>query len=122
MKVFYKISIFFLGLGLRLASLFNTKAREFVTGRKGIYTRIDTALADNTQPVIWVHCASLGEFEQGRPVMEALRRTFSNHKIFLTFFSPSGYLVRKNYSGADYVFYLPLDTAGNARRFIDKVK
>jgi 3-deoxy-D-manno-octulosonic-acid transferase len=122
MKVLYNISIFFLGLGLRLWSLFNTKAREFVTGRKGIFRRIEEALKDNAAPVIWVHCASLGEFEQGRPVIEALKKEFYTHKIFLTFFSPSGYLVRKGYSNADYIFYLPLDTKRNARRFIRRVK
>jgi len=122
MKVFYNISIFFLGLGLRLAGLFNTKAREFVTGRKGIFKKIRQSLSANTQPLIWVHCASLGEFEQGRPVIEALKSEFTNHKMFVTFFSPSGYRVRKNYSKADYVFYLPLDTRSNARRFVKLVK
>jgi 3-deoxy-D-manno-octulosonic-acid transferase len=122
MKVFYNISIFFLGLGLRLLSLFNAKAREFVTGRKGIFKKIEHALQGNSQPVIWVHCASLGEFEQGRPVIEALKREFQAFKIFLTFFSPSGYLVRKSYPKADYVFYLPLDTRANARKFMDRVK
>jgi len=122
MKVFYNISIFFLDLGLRVMSLFNPKAREFVTGRKGIFEKIGKALEHNTLPLIWVHCASLGEFEQGRPVMEAIRAEFGNHKIFLTFFSPSGYLVRKDYSKADYVFYLPLDTKSNARRFVRLVK
>jgi 3-deoxy-D-manno-octulosonic-acid transferase len=121
MKVLYRISIFFLGLGLRFMSLFNTKAREFVTGRKGIFKRINTALKSNTQPIIWVHCASLGEFEQGRPVIEALKTQFTDHKIFLTFFSPSGYQVRKDYPKADYVFYLPLDTRANARKFVRKV-
>ena len=121
MKVLYKISIFFLGLGLRFMSLFNTKAREFVTGRKGIFKKIDTVLTSNTQPLIWVHCASLGEFEQGRPVIEALKTEFVGHKIFLTFFSPSGYLMRKDYPQADYVFYLPLDTPKNARKFVRKV-
>lgn len=122
MKVFYNILIFFLGLGLRLCSLFNTKAREFVTGRKGIFQKIQQALKNNTDPVVWIHCASLGEFEQGRPVIEALKSEFKNHKIFLTFFSPSGYLVRKDYPNADYVFYLPLDTGRNARRFLCMVK
>lgn len=122
MKVLYRISIFFLGLGLRFMSLFNTKAREFVTGRKGIFRKIDEALKSNTQPIIWVHCASLGEFEQGRPVIEALKKEFADHKIFLTFFSPSGYQVRKNYQKADYVFYLPLDTKANARKFVRRVK
>ena len=122
MKVFYNIFIFFLGLGLRLFSIFNTRAREFVTGRKAIFKKIDEALQHNTQPIIWVHCASLGEFEQGRPVIEALKTEFADHKIFLTFFSPSGYRVRKGYSLADYVFYLPLDTRNNARKFVGKVK
>jgi len=122
MKGFYNISIFFLGLGLRIWSLFNAKAREFVTGRKGIFKKMEDAVRQNTQPIIWVHCASLGEFEQGRPVIEALKAAFENHKIFLTFFSPSGYLVRKGYSKADYVFYLPLDTSRNARRFVEILK
>ena len=122
MKVLYNISIFFLGLGLRLLSMFNAKAREFVTGRKNIFRRITAALKNNTQPVIWMHCASLGEFEQGRPVIEALKQEFPDHRIFLTFFSPSGYQVRKNYVNADYVFYLPLDTRRNAKRFVSRVK
>ena len=122
MKVLYNISIFFLGLGLRLASFFNPKAREFVTGRKRIFKKIDNALKNNKQPLIWIHCASLGEFEQGRPVIEALKKEFPTFRIFLTFFSPSGYVVRKNYPQADYVFYLPLDTKRNAKRFVAKVK
>ena len=122
MKVFYNISIFFLGLGLRLLSLFNPKAREFVSGRKDIFRKIDHALKNNSQPLIWIHCASLGEFEQGRPVIEAIKKEFGNHRIFLTFFSPSGYTVRKNYPGADYIFYLPLDTRKNARKFVSIVK
>ena len=73
------------------------------------------------QKIIWVHCASLGEFEQGRPVIEKLKESYPNHKILITFFSPSGYEVRKNYPGADYVFYLPLDTAKNARKFLNIV-
>jgi 3-deoxy-D-manno-octulosonic-acid transferase len=72
--------------------------------------------------VVWVHCASLGEFEQGRPVIEALKREFPRYKILLTFFSPSGYEVRKNYAQADYVFYLPLDTPGNAKRWVETVR
>jgi 3-deoxy-D-manno-octulosonic-acid transferase len=122
MSVFYNISIFFLGLGLRLWSIFNTKAREFVTGRKGIFKRIQLALKDNSDPIVWMHCASLGEFEQGRPVIEALKSEFKNHKILLTFFSPSGYRDRKGYPNADYIFYLPLDTAPNARRFVRTVR
>ena len=69
-----------------------------------------------------MHCASLGEFEQGRPVLEKLRQQYSSHAIVLTFFSPSGYEVRKNYEGADYVFYLPTDSASNAKKFLNTVK
>lgn len=122
MKVLYNISIFTFGIGIKLLSLFNTKAKEFVTGRKRIFRKIENALKQNFDPIIWVHCASLGEFEQGRPVMEALKTEFKHHKILLTFFSPSGYQVRKGYSNADYVFYLPLDTAQNARKFVGKIK
>lgn len=122
MKVLYNISIFFVGLGLRVASIFNTKAREFVTGRAHIFKKMRAALDGNDQRVIWVHCASLGEFEQGRPVIEALKGEFPDRKILLTFFSPSGYNVRKNYPLASYVFYLPLDTRRNARRFVKIVK
>lgn len=121
MKVLYNISIFLLGVGLRLLSAFNTKAREFVTGRRNVFKNIAEALDGNTSPVIWVHCASLGEFEQGRPVMETLKREFPQYKIILTFFSPSGYRVRKNTPSADHVFYLPLDTRRNAKKFIKLV-
>jgi 3-deoxy-D-manno-octulosonic-acid transferase len=73
-------------------------------------------------PVVWLHCSSLGEFEQGRPVIEALRRVAPGMRVVLTFFSPSGYTAKKGYAGADHIFYLPLDSPGNARRFIDLVK
>ncbi len=76
----------------------------------------------NQSPVIWVHCASLGEFEQGRPVIEDLRKLCPSHKIFLTFFSPSGYEVRKTYEQADWVFYLPWDTSKNAKQFLEAAK
>ena len=122
MKVLYNISIFFVGIGLRIASVFNTKAREFVTGRAHIFESMRDALKGNDKPVIWMHCASLGEFEQGRPVIEALRKEFPHHRIVLTFFSPSGYRVRKNYPLASHVFYLPLDTRRNARKFVKIVK
>lgn len=122
MKVLYNISIFFVGLGLRIASIFNTKGREFVTGRAQIFERMREALKGNDAPVIWIHCASLGEFEQGRPVIEALKEKFPRHKIFLTFFSPSGYRVRKNYPLAAHVFYLPLDTRRNAKKFVNIVQ
>ncbi len=91
-------------------------------GREQQFERLEQALQGNKSPVVWFHCASLGEFEQGRPVIEAFREAFPEYKILLTFFSPSGYEVRKNYSGADYVLYLPLDSAHNAARFIQLVQ
>lgn len=118
MNVFYRLFIFFYGVGLRIASLFDDKARDFIAGRRNIFTRITQALEGNTRRIIWVHCASLGEFEQGRPVIESLRQELPQYRIFLTFFSPSGYRIRKNYPGADDIFYLPLDTKSNARRFV----
>nr|WP_236018570.1 glycosyltransferase N-terminal domain-containing protein [Hymenobacter sp. BT559] len=101
---------------------FNPKAAAWVAGRVGLLPRLEQALAADAAPRLWVHCASLGEFEQGRPLIEGLRRQYPGHKIVLTFFSPSGYEVRKNWPGADYVFYLPLDTADNARRFVAAVQ
>ncbi len=91
-------------------------------GRRDWVNRLSQQLANNKSPIAWFHAASLGEFEQGRPVMEAFRKTYPDHKILLTFFSPSGYEVRKNYDGADYILYLPADTPGNARQFIRLVK
>ncbi len=122
MKVLYNISIFIFGIGIKILSPFNTKAKAFVTGRKEIFKKLEDSIKQHSDPLIWVHCASLGEFEQGRPVIEALKAEYKGHKILLTFFSPSGYQVRKGYANADYVFYLPLDTAHNARRFVGKIK
>ncbi len=99
------------------------KTRQFFAGRRGQWERLKNAFPQgSSQDIFWVHCASLGEFEQGRPVIEALRIQYPDAGILLTFFSPSGYEVRKNYKGADYVFYLPLDSPGNARRFLNIVK
>ena len=118
MTYLYNFFIFVFGLLIKGASLFQPKAKAFLKGRKGILKEMATAFADNRSPVIWLHCASLGEFEQGRPIIEALKTEFPSHKIFLTFFSPSGFEIRKNYPQADYVFYLPLDTASNAKKII----
>jgi 3-deoxy-D-manno-octulosonic-acid transferase len=107
--------------GYWLASLFNLKARLFINGRKGVFKKLEEQITKNNAPVIWVHCASLGEFEQGRPIIEKLKAAYSSHKILLTFFSPSGYEVRKNYNQADFVFYLPWDTPKNARQFVSLV-
>jgi len=88
-----------------------------VTGRKNIFEKLETAFTGNNK-VVWVHCASLGEFEQGRPLLEKLRSYYPGYKLLLTFFSPSGYEVRKEYKGADWVFYLPIDGVHNANRFL----
>lgn len=122
MKIFYNIGIYGMAAGMKLAALFNDKAKKWVVGRRGVFNGLRDALNDEKQPVVWVHAASLGEFEQGRPVMEAIRSRMPEHKILLTFFSPSGYEIRKNYNGADWVFYLPADTPNNARRFVEIVK
>ncbi len=107
---------------LTLASVFHTKARLFVNGRKKLLARVQEAFRDETGRVVWFHAASLGEFEQGRPVMEQLKREFPSLKILLTFYSPSGYELRKNYPGADYVFYLPWDYASHMRAFVQAAK
>ncbi|ALI98163.1 3-deoxy-D-manno-octulosonic acid transferase [Rufibacter tibetensis] len=121
-KILYEVGVRAYGLGVRLAAPFHPKAAQWVNGRKGVFEEIGLKLQNNKAPVAWFHCASLGEFEQGRPLIEAFRERFPEHKIVLTFFSPSGYEVRKNYAGADFIFYLPLDTAENARRFLHLVK
>ncbi|HZY80763.1 MAG TPA: glycosyltransferase N-terminal domain-containing protein [Cyclobacteriaceae bacterium] len=115
----YNLAIHLLIFGVRVASLFNSKARALVSGRKNLLTTVQNTFASNTSPVTWIHCSSLGEFEQGRPIIERLRKEFPGHKLLLTFFSPSGYEVRKNFPGADYVFYLPFDTPSNARKWVE---
>ncbi len=103
-----------------IASAFNTKAKKWVQGRKDIFKHLKNAISADDK-TIWFHCASLGEFEQGRPVIEKLKKQYKDHKILLTFFSPSGYEVQKNYNGADWVFYLPLDGTQNAKKFLEIV-
>ena len=113
-------------IGIRIVSPWNVKARAWLDGRKGIYDRIGAEMAADggrgEGGVVWMHCSSLGEFEQGRPVIEELRRVRPGVRVVLTFFSPSGYNAKKGYKGADHIFYLPLDSPGNARKFIDLVK
>jgi 3-deoxy-D-manno-octulosonic-acid transferase len=118
----YNISIGILRFLFWLASFFNSKATLFTKGRKDIFKKIKSSLRENKSPVIWVHCASLGEFEQARPVIEKFKSEFQSYKILLTFFSPSGFEVRKNYDQADYIFYLPWDTHKNAVRFITEIQ
>ncbi|MBN2638373.1 MAG: 3-deoxy-D-manno-octulosonic acid transferase [Bacteroidales bacterium] len=121
MSYIYNLLIYLYSLTVRLISPFNKQAHAFVHGRKDQFKKISDAIGPYDE-IAWFHCASLGEFEQGLPVMEAFRRTFPRHKILLTFFSPSGYEVKKNNAPADYVFYLPMDKARNAKRFIKIVR
>ncbi|MBC7923140.1 MAG: 3-deoxy-D-manno-octulosonic acid transferase [Ferruginibacter sp.] len=118
----YTLSVRLYGLLLRLVSPFHPKARQWTRGRQSLFDGLESAFSGNAAPVAWFHCASLGEFEQGRPVIESYRKRYPNHHILLTFFSPSGYAVRKNYPVADHVTYLPLDTARHADRFVALVK
>ncbi|MCE2996963.1 MAG: 3-deoxy-D-manno-octulosonic acid transferase [Cyclobacteriaceae bacterium] len=118
----YNFSIHLLAGIYTIVSLLNAKAKLFVSGRKNLFTRLAASFRSVPSPVIWVHCASLGEFEQGRPIIEALRTQFPKHKILLTFFSPSGYENKKDYTQADFIFYLPWDTPTNAKRFIEITK
>ncbi len=104
-------------MALKLASNFNEKAKLWVDGRKNWEEKIASKISE-TDKVLWIHCSSLGEFEQGRPVIEALKEKYPTHKIAVSFFSPSGYEIRKNYQGADVIFYLPLDTKSNAEKLI----
>lgn len=103
---------------LRLIAPKHRKARLWVEGRKDLFRRMAEAI-DPGARIVWIHVASLGEFEQGRPIIEQIRKTHPEYRILLTFFSPSGYEIRKDYKGADYIFYLPIDTPRNARRFLD---
>lgn len=117
----YNIFLLLFRSGTFLVSAFNPKARKWVKGRKNIFDKLRSAIPGG-DPIVWMHCASLGEFEQGRPLLEKLRLHYPTHKFLLTFFSPSGYEVRKDYEGADWVFYLPMDGALNAKRFLEIVK
>ncbi len=103
---------------VRLVALWHKKAKLWSEGRRDIFRRMAGCISPEDR-VVWVHVASLGEFEQGRPIIERVREEYPQYKILLTFFSPSGYEIRKEYSGADYIFYLPLDTPRNVRRFLD---
>jgi 3-deoxy-D-manno-octulosonic-acid transferase len=122
MLILYNLSIILLSGLYKFAALFNPKAKAFVRGRKDIFKKLEEAFSKNNSPVIWIHCASLGEFEQGRPLIEALKSEKPNHKTLLTFFSPSGYEVRKNYANADFIFYLPWDRKSNAKKFVSIAK
>ncbi|MFL3661018.1 MAG: 3-deoxy-D-manno-octulosonic acid transferase [Polaribacter sp.] len=118
MKFVYNFVVFLAGIILPLLAVFSRKIKFFVAGRRETFSKI--AVLKN-QKTIWFHVASLGEFEQARPIIEELKQQHKKHKILVTFFSPSGYEVRKNYALADVVCYLPLDARKNAERFIKEV-
>lgn len=117
MRILYNLFIVSLSFGLRTASLFgNPKAGKWVEGRKGIWERLQHAIPTKKE-VVWFHCASVGEFEQARPLLEMIKKEY-DYFILLTFFSPSGFEAKKNYDQADHIDYLPLDTTSNAKRFL----
>jgi 3-deoxy-D-manno-octulosonic-acid transferase len=121
MQLLYNILLEIVSFFLPITSIFNHKMKLFVEGRRNVFKQIENKILPNDK-VIWIHCASLGEFEQGRPLIENSKSQFPNYKIVLTFFSPSGYEIRKNYELADIVIYLPLDTKPNAEKFIHLTK
>jgi 3-deoxy-D-manno-octulosonic-acid transferase len=127
MQQIYSFLIVFYGLSIRVSSVFNKKAALWIKGRYQYWTILDNRLVvpPFNQPgrkLAWFHCASLGEFEQGRPIIETFKQQHPEYLILLTFYSPSGYEVRKAYTGADLILYMPLDTRQNVKRFVDTVK
>jgi len=120
LRIIYNIGMFLAQLVLPLVALFNNKIKLGVSGRSNSFSILEKAL-NNSDKTLWYHCASLGEYEQGLPVFKELRTLYPSHKIVLTFFSPSGYEIRKNTDIADVVVYLPLDTTHNAKRFLELV-
>ena len=118
MKNLYNFALWLYKIAISFAALFHSKAKSMSNGWKEAFDKVAPL---KNEEVIWVHAASLGEFEQGRPLIERIRKNHPEYKILLTFFSPSGYEVRKNYNGVDVVTYLPLDTPSNATAFIEAV-
>lgn len=121
MHQIYNIAVHIASFFLRLIALFNPKIKLFVDGRKDVLSTLNQRLSQSDE-TIWIHTASLGEFEQGLPIIEQIKAAYPNFKIVVTFFSPSGYEVKKNTPVADLVTYLPMDTLGNAKRFIEALQ
>jgi len=117
----YNVIMYFAQLGVAIAAIFDHKVRLMWRGERAAFKTLKQKV-DPHAKYVWVHAASLGEFEQGRPIIERIRLEHPEYKILLTFFSPSGYQVRKNYEGADIITYLPIDTVTNARRFLRTVR
>ena len=122
MRILYDAGIWLYHLAIRIAALWNPKAKLWVEGRRQVFTNLSVRPAGDTAKRIWMHCASLGEFEQGRPLLEALRSAYPDAYILLTFFSPSGYEIRKQYPLASQVSYLPMDGAIRSKRFVRQVQ
>lgn len=120
MRNIYTLFIYLYAFLIRFVSIFNPKAKKWIEGRKFLLKNIENTIEPGN--IVWFHAASVGEFEQARPIIEAIKEEYPLKKILITFFSPSGYEVRKNYELADYVFYLPLDTPKNVKQFLDIVK
>lgn len=121
MSFLYNILVLVVGFILKLIAPFNKKIKLFVDGRKETFSKLENGISKNDK-VIWFHCASLGEFEQGRPILEKLKKKHPTYKFVLTFFSPSGYEIRKDYKVADVVCYLPLDSKRNAKKFLNIIQ
>ena len=117
----YNIAMYLVQLGVAIAAIFDHKVRVMWRGERAAFKTLKQKVDPNAK-YVWVHAASLGEFEQGRPIIERIRLEHPEYKILLTFFSPSGYQVRKNYQGADIITYLPIDTVTNARRFLRTIR
>lgn len=116
----YHIGIYLYGILIKVAALKNHKAKLWIEGRKETFNYLKKSIQE-TDSIVWIHAPSLGEFEQARPIIEKIKKEKNNYKILLTFYSPSGYEVRKEYPLADYICYLPLDTASNAKQFVNMV-
>jgi 3-deoxy-D-manno-octulosonic-acid transferase len=116
----YNIFIFLFKIGISITSIWNTKAKQWLQGRKNIWRELEEKISKNDR-IIWIHSSSVGEFEQAKPLIENLKKEYPAYKILASFFSPSGYHASKNYKHTDYIFYLPTDTARHARRFIQIV-
>ncbi|MBZ4036903.1 3-deoxy-D-manno-octulosonic acid transferase [Flavobacterium sp. 17A] len=120
MLFFYNLTLYIAGFFLRIIALFSPKIKLFIEGRKNVFSILEEKIKTNDK-TIWFHSASLGEYEQGLPVIEKIKEKYPTHKIIVSFFSPSGYEVRKNNTVADVTIYLPLDTKSNAKRFLKLV-
>ncbi|WP_298782149.1 glycosyltransferase N-terminal domain-containing protein [uncultured Polaribacter sp.] len=119
MKFLYNFTVFLASLFLKVVAIFNEKIKLFVDGRKETFDKL--SILKKEDKIIWFHAASLGEFEQARPIIEEIKKSYSSYKILVTFFSPSGYEIRKNYNLANVICYLPLDSKSNAKKFIEEV-